>query len=516
MSPATEAVVVPPRREAARPGKWSSTITVTIGMMASIMASTMVNVALADIMGAYGIGQDQVHWMSTGFLSAMTVCMLLNAWFVQNLGPRNTFLLANAVFVAASIFGQYVPGFGGMILARVLQGACAGLLQPLAMSVIFPAFPPEERGKAMGIFGMGVVLGPAIGPTFGGFIVDNADWRFVFTAALPLSVVASALGTRYLPGRAADSPRNPLSWTSFILVCLAIGTFLNAISNGQREGWDSPYIVGMFLTAAVAALTFFTVESRARTPLIQLRLFADRTFAISSLVGFMFGAGMFGSMYLLPLFAQTVAGFTASKAGWMLMVAGLALVPVFPFGGRLAQNMQPRYPIAAGMFLFGVSSWVLAGADLDTGFWALAGWAAFGRIGLGLVIPALNTTALRAVPPDLLPYGAGTLNFIRMLGGAIGVNTLAIVLELRTARHADLFAATQTPDNPVTRELLQGVVDLLARQGVGLADQVPLATAYLGQMILLRANGLAFQDGFMVLAGGFALATLSAFLLVRR
>ena len=180
MSTATESV--PPASDF-RVGKWSSTLTVMLGMMSTILSSTMINVAIPDIMGTFGIGQDRAHWMATGFLAAMTCTMLLYAWFVRNLGIRNTFVMAMVIFSGASIVGQTAADFNLVVASRIVQGGCAGLLQPLAMTVIYPAFPPEERGKAMGIFSMGVVMGPAIGPTIGGFIIDNAEWRYVFTFA---------------------------------------------------------------------------------------------------------------------------------------------------------------------------------------------------------------------------------------------------------------------------------------------------------------------------------------------
>ncbi len=176
--------------------KWPATITVSLGMVATIMASTMINVAIADIMGAYGVGQDRVHWLMTGFLAATTTCMLLNAWFVRNLGPRNTFILASLLFTAASILGQVAPNFETVVAARIIQGACAGLIQPLGLNVIFMAFPRAERGKAMGVFGVGVMVGPAIGPIIGGFIVDAVDWDVVFTGSLPFMALGAVMATR--------------------------------------------------------------------------------------------------------------------------------------------------------------------------------------------------------------------------------------------------------------------------------------------------------------------------------
>ena len=497
-------------------GKWAATFTVMLGMMATIMSSTMVNVAIPDIMGTFGVGQDRAHWMSSGFLSAMTITMLLNAWFVQNLGVRNTFVLAVTVFTFASIYGQLAPGFDGIVAARIIQGACAGLLQPLAMTVIFAAFPPAERGQAMGIFGMGVVLGPALGPTVGGFIIDNADWRYVFTAALPITLIAGALAGRFLPGRDDDAPRVPLDWTSFALVTAAVFSLLTGISNIQSHGLGSSFVFAMLLTSALSAIAFVVVNSRSAHPLIEVRLFANRTFAISAVVAFIFGAGMFGSFYLLPIFLQTVQGFTATKAGILLMISGLVLVFVFPIAGRLASTTAPGYPIAAGMCLFGISSYFLAKADVGTSFLFMAGWTTLGRIGLGLVTPALNTGALAAVRPEYLPYGAGALNFIRMFGGSLGVNVLAIVLEQRAARHFDILVATQTPGNSSTRELLRQVDQLLQQQGVGAIDRVALSYRYLAQVVGAKADAFGFQDGFMLLTIAFGLAALSALLLTRR
>jgi len=500
----------------ARPAvnKWAATMTVMIGMMATVMTSTMINVAIPHIMGAFGVGQDRAHWLSTGFLAAMTVAMLLNAWFVRNLGPRNTYVLANLVFVGASVMGNLSPTFGGVIAARVVQGACAGLIQPLGLGVIFTAFPPAERGKAMGFFGMGVVVGPALGPLVGGAIVDAIDWRFVFLGALPLNIIAAALGAHFIPGR--DGGRGRLNWASFALIVVAVASFLNGISSGQRDGWEAPSVLGLLTLAALATLVFIELESRTENPLLNVRLFTDRGFAMASLVGCMFGAGMFGTIYLVPIFVQQVQGFTASKAGLLLMIAGLFPVAMYPLAGWLAQRFHTGYTIAAGLALFGVSSLGLAGADADTGFWTLVGFVATGDIGLAFVFPPLMATALRGLAPALVAHGSGTLNFIRMIGGAVGVNTAAIVLERRVAFHADALAATQTGDGGLTRGVLDMIGALAGAGGVAVPDRLPLALDYLGEVVAGRAAVLAFQDCFLLLAVGFAVATVATLVLVPR
>lgn len=490
--------------------------TVMLGMMSTIFSSTMVNVAIPDIMGAYGIGQDRAHWMSTGFFAAMTVSMLLNAWLMRNLGARNTFVMAIAVFCVAGLIGDVSTSYELSVLARVLQGCCAGLLQPLAMNVIIPIFPPEQRGRAIATLSMGIVLGPALGPTVGGVIVDSVGWRFTFVAALPLSVLGAVLALRFLPGRDDTQPPRPLNWASLSLVILVVSSFLIGLSSGPRLGWSSVDVLTLFTISAVGLVLFFAVELHTRNPLIQMRLFLIPAFASSALVGVIFGAGMFGSIYLMPLFVQTILGYTATKSGLLQLVAGSVMVLVFPISGRLAERLPTGYPILAGMLLFAVSSWVLAGADINSGFWFLSLITLVGRIGLGLTMPSLNAGALSAVGPDLLPYAAGTLNFVRMLGASIGINALAITVEFREQFHLNLFRDAQAPDNSATAAFLRETVRVLAEQGVVAAERMPYALRMLGQSIAHRAGEASFQDGFMLLAWGFLLGAFGSLLLMRR
>jgi DHA2 family multidrug resistance protein len=480
-----------------------------------VMSSTMANIAIPDVMGAFGIGQDRAHWISTGFLSAMTVSMLLNAWFLANFGARASFITAMLIFSAASLIGEMAPGYEVVVFARVIQGACTGVLQPLAMSVIFLAFRPHERGVAMGMFGMGVVVGPAIGPTIGGLIVDTLSWRQVFTATLPLPLIATVLALRYVPPRDPAAVRRRLNWQSLLLMIAAVGGLLNALSNGQRLGWESTYVAGSLVIAAVAGLAFAVREFSTKEPLINLELFTSRTYASSAVVSLVFGAGFFGSTYLVPIFVQTVQGFTAVEAGLMMLPAGLVQLVIFPLAGRMAQHVRPGWPIFLGLFAFGVSLVAFARSDFDTTFWTLALWLALGRIGLGFVFPSLSIGSMQSLRPDLIPYGAGTLNFTRMLGGSIGVNMLAVIVDQRSAHHAAQLTQTQTWDNQTTQVLLGRLDGLLAKGGLGGVEAAAAHLDYLGRMIMAKATWLAFQDGFLVVAVAFFVATLLALPLTR-
>jgi DHA2 family multidrug resistance protein len=492
------------------------TITAMLAMISMIMSSTMVNVAIPDIMGAFGIGQDEAHWISTGFLAAMTSGMLLNGWLVTKFGPRNVFIGALAVFSVTAFAGQYAPTFGGIVAARFLQGLCAGLIQPLAMSTVFLAYPPNERGVAMGWFGMGIVFGPTIGPVLGGMIIDAVHWRFVFAAPVPIMFVAAGLASVFMPGRDETTVKASFNVISFVLITVAIMMFLNGITTGQRDGWESTSVFGLLFGSACALIVFLVRETSSDAPLLQLRLFRSSTYVASAVIGFIFGAGMFGSLYIVPVMVQTVQGFTALKAGLMLLPGGIVSMLVFPIAGRLSTLIPPVYTIVIGLAAFGVSCLMLAGSGISTAFWTMAIMVAFGRVGLGLVVPSLNLSAMTSAPRELVPYAAGTMNFIRLTGASIGVSALALIIDGRIVSHGDTLRATQTAENPVTQEMLSVVSKRLEPTGLTDLERAGAAMSYLKNALSLKSHELAFQDGYLALAALFAVGVATTLVMLRR
>ena len=502
--------------------KWFATVAVMLGTIATTAASTMVNVALPDIMGAFGLGQDQVQWLSTGFLAAMTATMLLTAWALGRFGYRLCLLGALALFIAGSLAGAASSSGGEVILARVMQGTAAGLIQPMSMVVLSQVFPREQRGRAMGIYVIGIVLAPALGPTMAGVLVDDYSWRDVFLAIVPVCLVAMAAVAVFLPGRDTRqgmvAPR--FDGFGFVFLVVFLVCLLSALSNGQREGWSSDLILTLFAAALAAAVAFVVRELTCRMPLLDLHVLANGGFAASCLVAFALGAGIYGSTYIVPLFVQTVQGYTPTRSGLLLMPAGFVLAMASPLGGHLADRLPPWLPIAAGLALFGVSNVLCGGVDIDTPFWSLAGWMVMGRIGLGLITPALNAGALRALPSEQLAQGSGAVNFVRQFGGALGVNLLSVVIDRRTTFHADALAQAVTPATAAASEAVQRLGPMLAHWGNPFGSRMPanappVAMAYLNSMLVPKAQLLAYQDGFLVVAMVFAAALLPAWLMCR-
>jgi len=493
--------------------RWLATGTALIAAISVVLSATIVNVAIPAVMGAFGIDQTKAQWLSTGFLAAMTATMLLTHWAEQALGQRGAITAALALFTAGSLLGGIAPNEDVLIAARVIQGAAAGIVQPMAMVIIFRVFPPEQRGSAMGVYGIGVVLAPALGPWVGGLLMDSFDWRYVFYLGVPFAVLAIALAQLFLPARADPGPRPGFDWLGLALLAASITALLSAFAGGQRWGWSSNAILAEFALAAGAFAGFIAWERRAAHPMLDLRLFGQVPFAAASLVSFVLGAGLFGTTYLLPVFVQAIQGLTPTQAGLLLMPGGLVLVAVFPLAGRLSDAMSPGLLIAAGLVVFAYSSYLTAHADVHTGFWTLAWWTVLSRVGLGLVFPALNAGSLRALPPQFLARGSGAINFARQLGGAFGVNLLAVGLERRTAFHADALAATQTPDNAAAAAFLAHVAGLARDAGLPDHQHIPAAAWFLGETIYQQASTLAFRDGFLITAIVFAAALIPTRLL---
>jgi EmrB/QacA subfamily drug resistance transporter len=495
--------------------RWLVTLAAMIGTVATILSATIVNVALPQVMGAFGIGQDQAQLISTAFLAAVTATMLLNGWLVDSFGCRLTYAAAIAMFVVGSVVSGSAPNEGVLIAGRVLQGAAAGMVQPLGMQIIFQVFPPEKRGSAMGLYAVGVVLAPALGPTLGGVIVDGFGWRAVFFMGVPFALLGLALGMVFLPGPARDGPRRRFDGPGFALLVVALLALLTGLASGQREGWGSNRVVLELGLAAVAAVGFVVWELRTDAPMLNPRLFAVRGFACSAAVGVVYGAALFGSTYLVPLFVQTIQGYTATRAGLLLMPAGLAMVLVFPIAGRIADRAPPWGPIGVGLLLFGASALLMVGIGTDTPFWTFALWILVGRVGFGLAMPSMNAGALRTLPPRWVGQGSGAVNFARQFGGAIGVNLLSIQLERQTALHAQALTATQQGGGAM-REMLAEVERILAQGGIADGARQVAAQDYLAQMLLSQASMLAFRDTFLTVAVMCALALLPVAIMRRR
>lgn len=403
-----------------------------LGSTAMILASTSVNVALPAIMQVFAVGRPVVQWLATGFLAAMTTGLLLSTWAEARLGARTTAQAALGLFIITSLLALIATSAWHLIILRSLQGLSAGIFQPLATVLIFRVFSHSGRGAALGIFGLGVMLAPALGPTLSGFLVDAFGWQAVFWLPLPMCLLASLLGQYLLPdGRQSGAAILDLCG----LALLALGLFagLAALAEAQTFAQHGPRLYWLALLGLIGLCGFVWRSWGSRHPLLALHLWRKSGFCYASWVSLALGLGLYGSIYLIPLYLQTVEGFSAGLTGLLLLPAGLLMGLATFYAGRLSDRLSCAQLLLIGIALLVLSCSAFAWLQLGTSFLYLCLWTCVGRIGLGIMFPALTAGSLNDLGPEELSHGASAISFVRQLGGALGINLLTFFLEWRHA-----------------------------------------------------------------------------------
>ena len=429
--------------------RWLLLLSVMVGTMASIISSTIVNVAIPDMSHHFALGQERAQWVTSGFMVATTVAMLTTPWLLARFGYRATYVGAVLLLMAGGIGGGLAGEYWLVLAARVAEGLAAGVVQPIPAVIILYAFQPHEQGRASGIFGMGVVLAPAIGPSIGGLLVDWFGWRSIFFMVVPLCLASLWLAYRFVPvtapgGAEAGGDGAGLDWRGLLLgaggtLCLLNG--LVALHGGPAG--ESAGLLG----AALAALVLFVwwqrrLLARGGKPLMDLRLFGYRQFAMGCVVAFIYGTALFGSTYLLPVFMQLGLQLSASHVGAIMLPAGIALAATIALVGRLADRRPTPLLVGTGLALLAASFALMVLVRPGTALWLLVAVTIVGRVGLGFILPSLNLGAMRPLDKALISQGSSAISFIRMLGGAAGVSLCGIVLEWRLAAHGATLAGT--------------------------------------------------------------------------
>jgi len=438
--------------------RWLLLFAVMVGSIAAIMSSTIINVAVPDLSRHFLIGQERAQWVASGFMMAMTVSMLTTPWMLSRFGYRRTYAGTMWLLLVGGVAGGLANNFPLVLIARVIEGMAAGVVQPIPAIVIMRAFAPHEQGRAMGIFGTGVVLAPALGPSIGGVLVDWFGWRSIFFMVVPFCLASLWLSARYVPtsapgGALASRSGAGMDWPSLLLAGAGTLCLLNGLVQLHQGVGAQTYSL---LGASVVIIVWFVMRQRAlsraaargetSSPLIDQALFADRRFALGSIVAFIYGMALFGSTYLLPIYMQLGLQLSPSYVGGILLPSGVALAITISLAGRMADKVSTHILVTLGLGLLALSFALIVVVALDTPIWYVVAFTVLGRLGLGFILPSLNLGAMRGLHKDLIAQGASSINFVRMLGGSAGVSLCGIVLEWRLAVHGDdLSRVTSSP-----------------------------------------------------------------------
>jgi len=515
---ATLTAVARGRDRPAPPNKWIVAISVLFGAMMGAIDSSVVNVALAHIQATYGVTTQEVTWVSTSYLITLVIIMPLTAWVGSVLGRKRMFLLAVTLFTVASVLCGCARTLGQLIAFRVLQGLGGGALQPTSQAIMRETFPPEQQGQAMGMFSMVVLLGPALGPTLGGWITDNLSWPFIFFVNIPVGVLAVFMATRFLsdpPYMRAHGLRR-VDGVGIGLMAVGLAALQILLEQGETDGWfQSSFIVTLAVVAAVALTAFVIWELQASEPAVNLRILKNVTFASGTTIIGILGLALFGSLILLPLFFQHLLGYDATEAGLAMMPRALTMVVLNPICGTLYNRLGVYIMVPVGMTLSATSALMMARFNLNSGTLQILLPQVVQGMGFSFMFVALSTASLSAIPRPQMQSATGLYNLVRQLGGSFGTAIVITLVDHKTTTASANLVRYASVSNPTFMRWWETYQAAFVARGSDPATAHLRALAALQGLINQQASVVAFDYTFAVV--GVALfACLPLVLFMRR
>lgn len=494
---------------------------VAIAVMAStfmvVLDTTVVNVSLPYISGSLSATVDETTWALTSYLAANAIVLPLTGWLSELLGRKRLLMSAVVGFTATSLLCGLAVNLPMLVAFRVLQGLTGGVMQPLSQAVLLEAFPPEDRGKAMGFWGLGVVVAPILGPVLGGWLTDHFSWRWVFYINIPVGIAALVMIRLFL----FDPPylkrlRAGVDVWGIVLMALAIGTLQVALDKGQEEDWLSSRLISVLLVVAVVSAAALIVrELTTPHPVVDLTVFKERTYATGVVLMTLLGFLIYGSLVLLPVMLQTLMGYPPIEAGIALAPRGFGSFLAMPLVGYFTSRVDPRKLLAGGLLVTVWTMFAFSHLTLDAGYWDLF-WPQFWQgVSLGMVFVPLTTISMDAISKRAMGNATSLFNLTRNVGGSVGIAIVQTLLARHHQTHGAQLAEKISPWSPGFSETFATLRRTFQAAGADLATATARAYAAIGGMVERQAALLSFLDVFRIM-GWLALALLPLVLLMRR
>lgn len=527
MTALTDTIAVAPPAPATRDNKWIVAVAVTFGTLMGAIDSSIVNVALPHIRGTVGATVEQITAISTSFIIANVLVMPLTGFLGRMFGQKRVYMACLAIFIAGSAMCGTAHSLGALVFWRTIQGLGAGALQPTEQAILRQTFTKEEQGTAMALFAMAVMVGPAVGPTLGGYITDTYSWPWIFYINLPVGLLGLFMVWRFVhepedlvaANRAAAATlRSHIDWAGIGMLWLGLGTLQYLLEEGSRYDWfESGWMQLCAVTSFFSLSSFVIHELTTDYPVVDLRLFRDGAFASATVIGAMMFAMLIGSMFLLPVFMQELLGYSATQSGLTLMPRTLVMMAATPIVGKLYNRVHPGVLIAVGVLLFSLGSYQMSHITLQSGsrdlIWAL------GTTGVGfscLFVP-LNTAALGSIPRAKLQDATGLNSLMRQIGGSMGLTIFATLLTHAGVQARATVGAHVVPTLPLVHARLVGLEAAMVAQGRDAGTAHVMAVGSLTGEVARQAMVLAFEHVFLIQGIAFlAVLPLLFFLKVDR
>lgn len=493
---------------------WPAMMVLIIGSFMAILDGSIVNVALPKLMAIFGVATDSIQWVMTAYLLVSGVVVPLTGYLSTRFGGKQMYIFSLVVFTVGSAVCALAWNNNSLVAARVLQAVGGGMIMPITMAMIFMIVPREKMGMAMGIWGISAMAAPTVGPTLGGYLVDNFGWEWIFTINIPVGIATIFLAYILLgetPRRKDLKPDIP----GIILSGVACFCILLALSEGQDEGWTSLYIVNLFIISAFCFVLFVLWERITPHPLINLSLFSNRTFSITLVALTFVTVCMFSVIFMIPLYAQSVLNYTPMQTGLLMMPMAITTGIMMPVSGKLFDKIGALPLCVVGLTLTAITTYQLHTITYNTSYHELQWLLVERAVGIGMAMMPLSTAGMNTVPPFMVAGASALNNLVRQIAASFGIAYLTYVMLHRQDYHTAMLASTANYTSPATVEMLNKIQAVLVQSGLGSLSAAQGAPGILYSIVKREAFISGIADSFVVAAVIVALAVPLCFFLSR-
>lgn len=475
--------------------KWILLANVMIGTFMAVLDATIVNVGLPKIMSSFGVGLDKIEWVLTAYMLALAVMLPTSGWLADKFGYKKMYFWGLALFT----FGSFLCGISAnenmLIISRSIQGLGGGIIQPLGMAIVTREFPPEKRGIALGFWTISAAASVSFGPLIGGYLVDHFNWKLIFDVNIPVGI-AGLLATFVIQEEYKSKKVRKFDLVGFISIIIFLPVLLYALSEGtaqsNSEGWSAPYILACFAISTIALAVFITTELTVKEPLIDLKLLTNHNFGIANIVMLIFGVGVFGGVFLLPLYLQNSLGYTALQSGAVFLPVGVLQGFVAPMAGIVSDRINVKIPIIIGLVAFVSSFFMFTQLSFLTEHHTIMLSLYLRGLGMGLVFAPLSSIAISEIPRFEMAQASSLMNTIRQLGGSLGIAILATLLSTRVSYHSQLYGQSIQANSEVYQTTTAHINHFIQSA----AGSPPAIARQQGQYLLLsNVNNQAYIEG---------------------
>ncbi|MFC0516710.1 DHA2 family efflux MFS transporter permease subunit [Mucilaginibacter angelicae] len=480
--------------------KWIITITVITASLLELIDTTIVNVALPHIQGNLGATLEDVAWVVTGYAVANVIILPMSGWLGGRFGRKNYFMTSIIVFTIVSFLCGNAHSMDELVLFRILQGIAGGGLISTAQAILLETWPREQIGTATALFGLGAVVGPTVGPTIGGWIVENYSWPWIFYVNIPVGALAAFCTYTFVRETPKDAKGKPVDWWGIVLLAIAVGSLQTVLEKGESEDWFAkPYILILTISAVLGTILFIWREMSTEHPIVNFGILRHRSFAVGMFTSFILGFGLYGSVFVFPVFCQNLLGFNAQQTGELLFPGGLCTIVMMPFIGKMLNKGIPaQFMATAGMFLFYVFTHMLSGSTLATGEKDVLVPLLIRGVGMALLFVPLTTLAMADLKGPELGQGSGLNNMMRQLGGSFGIATLTTLIHIRQGVHRNNLLVNINPYNNPFNDRLHTLTQGFMAKGKSIMDATHMAYQAIEGMVTRQTLLLTYDDAYWI------------------